>query len=245
MATAAYQDWDKQEVQDLKSWIFGSSADQARQFFWNIFRDAQDATIFESQTEDSILFFCNTDTLEVTDDENNPKNPSGKKTWNNAANMGAYGDGIKDCEPTSGISGNKAYTANFDGRSYIMLCPWYLEKMKVVKVPTQQKFSSFFKNPLRALDKGLDKIIPDRDMTPMDAMSLLEQTLLHEVTHTLYAGHSLDIDKLNSYDWKNVVRLSSNPDAYKNAESLAFFGLGVTLIEQGYGISQDGNLKKP
>lgn len=30
MAAEASQDWDKNEVQDLKTWIFGSTAEQAR-----------------------------------------------------------------------------------------------------------------------------------------------------------------------------------------------------------------------
>ncbi|KAI4861724.1 hypothetical protein F4820DRAFT_464439 [Hypoxylon rubiginosum] len=243
MAAEASQDWDKNEVQDLKTWIFGSTAEQARQFVDNIYSNGGDPTFSRQNSPDKINFFCDLDELEVTDDLNNPNNPSGKKTHNKAVNMRAYGDGVKDCESTDGISGIKGYTANFEGRSYIVLCPWYLDRMNVVKVPTSSKFLSAIKNPMRALDKALDSI-PDFSGKSMDTMFLLDQTILHEITHTTYAGHSRDIDGGNSYTWENVIRLSSNPNAWKNAESLAFFGLGVDLIRKGYTIQKSGNVKK-
>ncbi|OTA68455.1 hypothetical protein K449DRAFT_461308 [Hypoxylon sp. EC38] len=251
-AADALDDWDRAEVQNLKSWIFGSNADKAKQFYDNILSDP---SAYRENTDpnllltDKIVFFCTTDTLKVQDDpiKNNPKNKSGKITLNTAVNIETYGDGIKDCKPTSGISGVKAFTARHqsDGRSYIMMCPWYLRKMEVVKVPIAKAFLSVFKDPLGALDKGLEKIIPDGDKTAMDALSLLDQTVLHEITHTTYAGHSRDIDGGNSYDWKNVVRLSAHPDGWKNAESLAFFGLAANLTAQGRTITREGDVQGP
>ncbi|XXH03993.1 hypothetical protein Hte_010402 [Hypoxylon texense] len=244
MAKEAYEDFDNSNVQELKTWIFGSNGEQTWSFFNRIYGNGRDPTFSRQNSPDKINFFCDLDELEVTDDPNNPNNRSGKKTYNKAVNMRAYGDGVKDCESTDGISGIKGYTANFEGRSYIVLCPWYLEKMNVAKVPTSSKFLSAIKNPMKALDKALDKI-PDFGGKSMDTMFLLDQTILHEITHTTYAGHSKDIDVLNSYTWENVIRLSSNPDGWKNAESLAFFGLGVDLIRKGYTIQKSGNVKGP
>ncbi|KAI0137643.1 hypothetical protein F4776DRAFT_671034 [Hypoxylon sp. NC0597] len=244
-------EWDNPQVQNLKSWIFGSNADKARSFYQNILSDG-DVVVQKSDSStiltEKIVFFCSTDTLKVRDDpvKNNPKNKSGKITSNTAVNIQTYGDGIKDCEPTSGTSGVKAFTARHqsDGRSYIMICPWYLQKMEVVKVSTTKAILSAFKNPVRTLDKGLDRLIPDGDKTIMDTIFLLEQTMLHEITHTTYAGHAEDIDGGNCYDWKNVIRLSGDENSWKNAESLAFFGLAVNMTSQGYTITQDGDMTR-
>ncbi|OTA94073.1 hypothetical protein M434DRAFT_394976 [Hypoxylon sp. CO27-5] len=252
-AVDALYDWDNGEVQDLKSWIFGSNVDKAKQFYVNIFSDN---SIFSENKDpnalltDKIVFFCTTDTLRVRDDpiKNNPKNKSGKLTLNTAVNIETYGDVIKQCVPESGVSGTKALTGRHesDGRSYIMFCSWYLQRMNVVKLSTAKALTSMLRHPLRTLDKGLDKIIPlDGDKTGMDTMSLLDQTILHEITHTEYAGHAEDIDGLNSYNWKNVIRLSAHENGWKNAESLAFFGLATNLTAQGYTITKEGDVKGP
>ncbi|KAI1778075.1 hypothetical protein F4818DRAFT_438251 [Hypoxylon cercidicola] len=242
MAARASQDWDKDEVRDLKTIIFGSAAEQARQFFDRIYGNGQDPTFTQQNEQDKINFFCDVDALEVTDDPN-PNNKSGKKTYNKVVKMRAYGDGVKDCESTDGVSGLKGYTANFQGRSYIVLCPWFLEKMNVVKVPTSEKIISAIKNPFRAVNKGIDSL-PDFSGNSMDTMYLLDQTILHEITHTLYAGYAKDVAGGNSYEWKNVRTLSKGSTGWQNAESLAFFGLGVDLIRQGYTVQENGNIKK-
>ncbi|KAI0836641.1 hypothetical protein F5Y06DRAFT_305092 [Hypoxylon sp. FL0890] len=251
-AADAVDYWDNNEAQDLKSWLFGSSAAGAKKFFDNLISDASVTVENQDSNADiateKVVFFCSTDVLKTEKDpvENNPNNPSGSPIiTNTVVNIRAYGD-PKDCEPKFLADGVKAFTARQNGRSYIMICPWYLEQMKVGKVPTAKGFKALLKSSVRALDKGLDKIIPDAAMTGMDTMALLEQTMLHELTHTAYGGGAADIASLDSYGWENVRKLSSNPNAYKNAESLAFFGLGANLMRgpPSYVISENGDIKQ-
>ncbi|KAI1407399.1 hypothetical protein F5Y13DRAFT_206438 [Hypoxylon sp. FL1857] len=258
-AGAADSDWDtSQDIVNLKSWLFGQSSDaeKAKSFFDNLITaDALETLDQSKAAQEKIVFFCDPNVLKVEDDPNNPKNPSGKISRNAVANIDTFGDGIKDCEPTSGVSGIKAYTAREPKsnpqadirtlRSYIMICPWYLQKMGVAPVPTAKGFSNLLKSSVRKIDIALDKIMPDGDKTGMDLIALLDHTILHELTHTNLAGNAEDLDGLNSYGWKNVRKLSARTDAYRNAESLAFFGLAVNRTQEGWQISENGNVKQP
>jgi hypothetical protein len=61
--------------------------------------------------------------------------------------------------------------------------------------------------------------------TPMDALSQLDLTVLHELTHTRAAGESLDVEPggvsgllgfTGPYGWKNVVKLKKSNNAGKS-----------------------------
>lgn len=61
-------------------------------------------------------------------------------------------------------------------RPFITLCPWYLNKMTKGSFPTSSKVDFFGK-----LGWGLDKVVGKATRTEMDALALLDHTLLHEV----------------------------------------------------------------
>lgn len=142
-----------------------------------------DSVLLKADQPDKISFFCGTSALVVTDDPNNPKNPSGKKTYNPVVGIGALGNGTADCDPEGVDAGVKAWTARQNtpnGNSYIVFCSWYLEYLKIAKEPTSTGLgSTIIKKGVRALDVGLSKITLS---TPaIDTFALLEQTVFHEV----------------------------------------------------------------
>ncbi|PPJ52612.1 hypothetical protein CBER1_10674 [Cercospora berteroae] len=79
-----------------------------------------------------------------------------------------------------------------------------------------------------------------------DSMRMLEQTILHELTHTLAGGAILDVQvtgarkERDGYGWKSCLALAKNggtdPDngspvtAFDNADSVPNFGLAVRLL---------------
>jgi hypothetical protein len=48
-----------------------------------------------------------------------------------------------------------------------------------------------------------------------------------QLFHTPAGGSLLDLDGSNSYGWENVRRLSTYGKGDRNAESVAYFGLGM------------------
>ncbi|KAH7165281.1 hypothetical protein EDB81DRAFT_852200 [Dactylonectria macrodidyma] len=78
------------------------------------------------------------------------------------------------------------------------------------------------------------------DITNIDVLQTLEFTLLHELMHTAVGGLALDMDDDDSYGWVNCRRLKDT----NNAESLAFFGLVIDLIQNHkYDVNDKGSLK--
>ncbi|KAI0006479.1 hypothetical protein F4779DRAFT_596372 [Xylariaceae sp. FL0662B] len=203
-----------------------------------------------------ISFYCDPSILVVTDDKpgNEKDNPSKRVTVNPIAGIRSYGDGIAMCAgplPSSPGVRTRVFTTSGSGRSYIMFCPWYLEKMGKMKVPRLKKLLTLLKNPKYILNQGLAKFIPSRRPPPappepaIDTLASIEKTILHELTHTRYAGRSDDIDGVESYRWANIRRLSTRDDAYNNADSLAYFGLCASLIREGWKITEDGDARRP
>ncbi|KAL7622784.1 hypothetical protein AAE478_006463 [Parahypoxylon ruwenzoriense] len=235
MAANADAKFDEPEARDLKSWVFGSTASQAREFYRKI------GSFKQSNVYDNLIFLCDTSQMVVTDVPVTSKNPSGKRTDLKDYEIPAYGDVAAKCEAKTGVKGQ---TGNYEGATYILLCPWFLEKTNVLKYPTFNSIKSMFGKPLETFDKIIDKVIPDFDLPAIDLFYSLDQTILHELTHTDAAGHSKDIEGGNSYQWNNVHRISTTSNAWNNAESIAYFAMGVRLIDEGYKISEAGGVKK-
>ncbi|KAF2177385.1 hypothetical protein K469DRAFT_809349 [Zopfia rhizophila CBS 207.26] len=240
---------DNTRVKDVTNWILGENAkidsegmnkwDLARLYLTNL-----NSVEKRSDTPDDVRIYYDTSRLEVTD------LPSGaKKTHDKINNLSNLGDGIADCNEKTGI---KAWTGSEPARhafSTIQICPWYLKEMMIAKVGT---FSAFKTKGLRLLDKGLDRLIPIDSPAGIDYIALFEVTMLHELTHTKIAGGiygeggSKDIDGLgNSYQWKNIRRLSQGEDSWENADSLAYWAFAVKMIlEDGVTITENGDVEK-
>ncbi|KAJ5815071.1 hypothetical protein N7474_006848 [Penicillium riverlandense] len=117
----------------------------------------------------------------------------------------------------------------------IDICSWYLDFF----TESKEQFSNSI--------HGWGKVVkPFQDLfnkitlrTQIDFIALFDHTMLHEMTHAVkrFPGdHDTQTDDsggdFGSYGWSNCVKLgkSSNPNAYKNAESFAYFGLVARLI---------------
>ncbi|CAK1366980.1 unnamed protein product [Cercospora beticola] len=132
--------------------------------------------------------------------------------------------------------------------SQITICPWLFQwarQRKYKKYADMQGgiAKAWTKRTLQATLRALGR------EDGIDKMRLLDQTILHELTHTLVGGRSLDVKVAGllgsekSYGWKNCLALAKNggmhPEddklprtALDNADSLALFGLAVKLLRE-------------
>lgn len=128
----------------------------------------------------------------------------------------------------------------------ITLCPVYLQKLGHSQFKTSAKLTLFEK-----LDRAASNIfdpISNLGRTQIDTVSLLDKCLLHELTHTRPAGlpdptslyKVITTEDIGDFGWNGCIK-AANP---LNADSLAYFGLGVSLLKKSppeY-ISKDGKI---
>ncbi|KAI1139636.1 hypothetical protein F5Y05DRAFT_424558 [Hypoxylon sp. FL0543] len=230
-ADTQWDDNDDVDIKNLKKWVFGKDPNKlatARSFFTNI------RALTQTNVETDDLWFLCTSEYQFVATDDSPDNPSGVITINTL--MGgpfAPGDGNKLCDKNQDNPA-MAYTgvSRFRRSSYILFCDWYLDLLKGDDIMSTEVL-------LEKLDGDGDKGAltaqrnPNDFPSPMDYFAMFETTALHELTHTHKAGGSADVDGVDSYGWANVRRLAAT-NGYMNADSLAFFGLGVRLINEGY-----------
>ncbi|KAI1410408.1 hypothetical protein F5Y13DRAFT_192269 [Hypoxylon sp. FL1857] len=237
LAKGAYEDWNKPEVKDLKEWIFGTDPNNltyAYNRYSEINQQIQDKETAQKRKweRSRYLFFCDLSEMEIKDNED-PTGKVTKVTTNKLLGTTTLGNATEDCD------GDMLAYTDQGPPSSIVFCPKYLDKMK----------SQFYPTVVGAI-KQILSVPPDLaelgfkiTKTPMDYFSLLESTILHEMTHTAFGGYTRDVDGQDSYGWENVIRLAN--EGWDNAESLAFFPIGVRLIREGFGIQKDGKVTLP
>ncbi|KKA18250.1 hypothetical protein T310_7796, partial [Rasamsonia emersonii CBS 393.64] len=111
--------------------------------------------------------------------------------------------------------------------SQIQVCRWYLQASNGYKIRYWRDISA-----KAILSRASDKIQDLFGMrTAMDAASLFDHTMLHEMTHAIKnVRRTRDV----GYGWKNVVKFSPNK-ADANADNYAFFGLGARMLSPANG----------
>ncbi|GME51410.1 hypothetical protein GTA08_BOTSDO07478 [Neofusicoccum parvum] len=135
-----------------------------------------------------------------------------------------------------------AYTHNPTARypSQIQICPWFITWAKGNRYQTWedvQKKAKFFEKALPYLSKW--------PFTPIDAESLLDKVILHEMTHTRAGWMSRDVPggmnlltARTRYGWKQCVELGKKglpatdaKGAEKNADSIALLCSAIRIIK--------------
>ncbi|KAL9015519.1 MAG: hypothetical protein Q9185_007084 [Variospora sp. 1 TL-2023] len=141
--------------------------------------------------------------------------------------------------PTSGAA--MAYTVKQRDTSkiqQIQICPWYMNFVASVeyKVARTNTLKGWFFRLVDAVQSWWGT------RTTMDALSLFDSTMLHELTHTRDAGGTEDLGA-EPYGWKNCVDLKER-GGFNNADSLALFALAAEVWSQGVGMPQlDGSIR--
>ncbi|GIZ48429.1 hypothetical protein CKM354_001148900 [Cercospora kikuchii] len=154
------------------------------------------------------------------------------------------------CSPTDydtmAITWNPARSTLNYRPSQMTICPWFFQWAH------KQEYKEYSK-----VKEGINKARARRTWEAFsramfgrnkgfDSMRMLEQTILHELTHTLAGGVLLDVQvtgarkERDGYGWKTCLALAknggTNPDngspvtAFDNAHSVANFGLAVRLL---------------
>lgn len=86
--------------------------------------------------------------------------------------------------------------------------------------------------------------------TQMDVFSLLEVTMLHELTHTKIPGFAIDPpgwwgpEATDTGGW-NIARANVSPNGWKSAENLAMAASAAYVISQGGKVNEDGSIVVP
>jgi len=80
---------------------------------------------------------------------------------------------------------------------------------------------------------------------PIDLCGLFEFTNLHELMHTVAAGVAEDISPpgmVGTSGWNAAT--NTGGQGWNDAQTLAFMGMGSELIQLGFAINQQGNLRR-
>ena len=134
-----------------------------------------------------------------------------------------------------------AWTAHHEIKpDQIQLCPWFLTFF------WRQKYSQ--SDPV---DESWLVDIPQEatdamnavHSTPIDCFALLERILLHELTHTTVAGRSVDLVSKTSQPsgWLYCLDVAT-PHGSTNAESLAYAGVGASIIAKKLKLNKNGGI---
>lgn len=122
----------------------------------------------------------------------------------------------------------------------VQICAWYAKFMAKSQYKTGGRFTLY-----RLASKiGVwgATVFPKTGITVMDSLSLLDNTLLHELTHTRAGGGTVDVGGPNTaYGWKSIS--ANMVGGSNNADSIAYFCLGCMLINDGSAPQQDGTLR--
>ena len=89
----------------------------------------------------------------------------------------------------------------------IQICPWYLKiaaSQRDPPVTTDLNESIWTK-----IMSKIGPLIADKKYSPVDLLSGLEKVLLHEITHTVFGGETIDVGGFSGYGWKNCRKLST------------------------------------
>ncbi|KAH7095929.1 hypothetical protein FB567DRAFT_544185 [Paraphoma chrysanthemicola] len=134
--------------------------------------------------------------------------------------------------------------------SEIQICPWFLSKVRGYKF----KDLSSLPSAVFSLVARVAVPIAARVMyTPIDSFSLMDKTLVHEMTHTdQFSPPTIDVEG-DPYGFMNAqrvaadwVRDNSKPDPMRNADNYSLFAVGTWIIAKGGGpINPDGTFRAP
>ncbi|KAK4503189.1 hypothetical protein PRZ48_006617 [Zasmidium cellare] len=137
------------------------------------------------------------------------------------------------------------------GPGQVTICPWFLQYSRQLKYKTFKDISSKYLKALFQIPLSTTKLGP---FEPIDTVNLLDKVLLHEFTHTVAGGRTLDVNWPDNemfgkaYGWSSCKELakSGQVGADYNADTLALFGSGIRLLKQeppAY-ITDDGRVTK-
>ena len=126
----------------------------------------------------SILIFCDLSRLQIRNDANEDQDPYTEDTL---VGIQTNGDGTKSCPEGK----TKAWTsvghssARMREYSTVQLCPWFLRKLESTAVPSTGTF-------LKRIGSSMKKVFSNGGThwggaAPIDSVSLLESTILHEL----------------------------------------------------------------
>ncbi|TVY25613.1 hypothetical protein LHYA1_G006319 [Lachnellula hyalina] len=128
--------------------------------------------------------------------------------------------------------------------STLQLCPGFLAEINLHESNTLGGQGS-----TAALAMNWAKYIydPPSGYPAMDFLSTFDFTLLHELTHAISKGATVDADGSNSYGWNNAYVVAED-DGTRNAENYAFFGLASRMIVPKNGVQaqrpmEDGSIQ--
>ncbi|TVY44268.1 hypothetical protein LOCC1_G006809 [Lachnellula occidentalis] len=121
---------------------------------------------------------------------------------------------------------NRPSQEGFTLPSTMQLCPGFLAEMNLHEsnILSQQGSAASL-----ALNWAKYSYISASGLRAIDFLSTFDFTLLHEMTHAISKGATVDVDGSNSFGWDNAYVLGQF-DGTRNAENFAFFGLGGRMI---------------
>ncbi|GME66162.1 hypothetical protein GTA08_BOTSDO07478 [Neofusicoccum parvum] len=163
----------------------------------------------------------------------------------------------QDCK--SKLPTTFAYTHNPKGMKFsqIQICPWFLNYAKGKEYNTWedvQKKTKLLNFAVPILSNGWP-------LTPIDAISLFDKVLLHELTHTRSGGGTKDVGGGNPlffggarYGWnqckalakKGVDSSAADQAPQRNADSIALLGSAMRFLhleENPMRVKEDGKLE--
>ncbi|KAI9757449.1 MAG: hypothetical protein M4579_003465 [Chaenotheca gracillima] len=218
---------------DLAGYIFGTGGDQtaAQGHLAGTFNHG---TL--SGTKDDIRVYCDETRYQAVSDDDKRARDSDNRVVIHAFDVGS--------SPCDGLfSTTSAYTTQFrlTQWSIIQFCPRYLQAVKIAKYKGIKGAGNKFFN---VIGTAVENALTKAQRTTIDLYALFSTTCLHEIMHTTVMGQADDVGSGGGYGWKKIVALGAAGSGSRNADSLAYMGLGTTIIdEDNKFITQGGQLK--